>query len=149
MVADHRAQVEDLLAGYRRSREQLGAVQQRLASVRESVTSDDGLVTATVGPTGALIQLHIADQAYRALTPAALAELVVRTTAAATAKGNRVAGEALAPVLPAGADPEALLHGSMALTPTEVTPQRPAAPMEESYEDKSWMQPGGTSDARR
>lgn len=149
MVADHRAQVEDLLAGYRRSREQLGAVQQRLASVRESVTSEDGLVTATVGPSGALIQLQIADNAYRALAPAALAELVVRTTAAAAARVTRVAGEALAPVLPAGTDPESLLHGGMDLRPADVTPAAPAAPMEESNEDRSWMQPGGTRDARR
>lgn len=149
MVADHRAQVEDLLAGYRRSREQLGAVQQQLASVRESVTSDDGLVTATVGPQGTLVALHIADHAYRALTPTDLAALVVRTTAAATARVSRAAGEALVPVLPAGTDPEALLHGGMELAPVEVTAPPPAAPMEESYEDKSWMQPGGTRDARR
>lgn len=149
MVADHRAQVEDLLAGYRRSREQLGAVQRKLASVRETVTSDDGMVAVTVSAAGALIGLQIADNAYRQLRPADLAALIVTTTAMATARVTRAAGEVLAPVLPPDTDPEALLRGTADLTPAEVTPvPKHAVGPEESYEDKTWMQPGGTRDAR-
>lgn len=148
MVADHRAQVEDLLAGYRRSREQLGAVQRELATVRETVSSDDGAVAVTVSATGALVGLTIAEHAYRQLRPAELAALIVRTTEVATARASRTAGAVLAPVLPPDSDPEALLRGTADLTPAEVTPEPVAAP-EESYENQTWMQPGGTRDARR
>lgn len=149
MVADHRAQVEDLLAGYRRSREQLGAVQRELGSVRETVTSDDGMVAVTVSSAGTLIGLQIADNAYRQLRPADLAALIVTTTAVATARVTRAASEVLAPVLPPDTDPEALLRGTADLSPAEVAPVPvQAVSPEESYEDKTWMQPGGTRDAR-
>ncbi len=147
MVADHRAQVEDLLAGYRRSREQLGAVHRELATVQETVTSDDGVVTVTVSATGALVDLTIAENAYRQLRPVELAALIVRATAVATARAARTAGAVLAPVLPPDSDPEALLRGTADLTPAEVTPQPVVLP-EESYENQTWMQPGGTRDAR-
>ena len=151
MVADHRAQVEDLLAGYRRSREQLGAVQRSLATVRETVTSADGRVAVTVSASGTLVDLAIDDDAYRALRPAELAELIVRTTAEATARVTRQAGEVLAPVLPADTDPSALLRGTADLSDEELTPEpepEPEGP-DETFEDRSWMQSGGTRHARR
>lgn len=150
-MADHRAQVEDLLAGYRRSREQLGAVQRSLAGVRESVTSEDGRVTVTVSGSGTLVDLTIEDDAYRALRPAELAELIVGTTAAATALAARQANEVLAPVLPADTDPAALLNGTADLSAEELTPAPEPEPdgPDETFEDKSWMQSGGTRHARR
>ena len=48
MPTDHRDEVAQLMADYRRGREQLASVQQALRSIAESVTSADGLVTATV-----------------------------------------------------------------------------------------------------
>ncbi len=153
MVADHRAQVEDLLAGYRRSREQLGAVQRRLATVHETATSDDGLVAVTVSASGALVGLTIAEAAYRDLRPADLAASIVRTSAEAAARAGRAAGEVLAPVLPAGTDPEALLRGTADLSAAELAPETAGPPEAfeplESFEDQTWMQPGGTRDARR
>ena len=151
MVADHRAQVEDLLAGYRRSREQLGAVQRSLATVRETVTSDDGHVAVTVSASGALVGLAIDEDAYRVLPPADLAALIVRTTAEASARVSRRAGEVLAPVLPADTDPAALLRGTADLSDAECTPApEPAGDFsDETFEDKSWMQSGGARDARR
>jgi DNA-binding protein YbaB len=149
VVADHRVQVEDLLAGYRRSREQLGTVQRQLAAVRETATSDNGLVAVTVSATGTLIGLQIAEAAYRDLRPADLAALIVTTTATATAKVSRAAGEVLAPVLPPDTDPEALLRGTADLSPAELKPTRTdAVERDETFEDKTWMQPGGTRDAR-
>lgn len=149
MVADHRAQVEDLLAGYRRSREQLGAVQRSLATVRETVTSDDGQVAVTVSASGTLVELSINDDAYRVLRPADLAALIVRTTAEATARVTRQASDVLAPVLPADTDPAALLRGSADLSAAEMTPVPAPETPDDTFEDKSWMQSGGTSDARR
>lgn len=138
MTADHRAQVEDLLADYRRSRDELASVHQRLASISESATSPDGLVTATVGAAGTLTELVIADAAYRQHRPADLAALIVATTAAAADRVAKLAAEAVAPVLPVDTDPAALLRGTADLTPAELVPP-PAAPPDDSFETKSWM----------
>jgi len=138
--ADHRAQVEELLAGYRRSREQLGAVQRTLATLQASATSEDGLVTVTVGAQGRLTELVIVDSAYRKLRPHELAATIVALTATAAAKASRAAGEALAPVLPPDTDPDALLRGTADLTPAELKPEPPDA--EETFEDLSWMRAG-------
>jgi DNA-binding protein YbaB len=149
VVADHRAQVEDLLAGYRRSREQLGAVQRSLATVRETVTSDDGQVSVTVSASCTLVDLAINDDAYRVLRPRDLAALIVRTTAEATARVTRQASEVLAPVLPADTDPAALLRGAADLSEDELTPKPAPESPDETFENETWMQSGGTRDARR
>jgi DNA-binding protein YbaB len=136
VTADHRAQVEDLLADYRRSRDQLASVHQRLASIRESATSADGLVTATVGSGGTLIGLTIAEAAYRAHRPADLAAMIVATTGVAAGRAAKLATEVVAPVLPAGTDPDALLRGTADLAPAELVPRAPA---EESFENRTWL----------
>lgn len=148
MVADHRAQVEDLIAGYRRSREQLGAVQRQLATVQETVTSDDGLVAVTVSASGVLVDLDIADNAYRQLRPAQLAATIVRTAAEAAARVTRTTSEVLAPVLPANTDPAALLRGTADLSAAELTPVPVPEPPEETFENKTWLRSGSTRDAR-
>jgi len=146
VVADHRAQVDDLIAGYRRSREQLGAVQRALVTIQETVTSDDGLVTVTVSSSGTLLSLDIAESAYRALRPPELAAVIIRTTALATARVTRRSSEVLAPVLPKDTDPEALLRGTADLSAAEMTPPPPAEP-DETFENKTWMRSGSARDA--
>ena len=119
------------------------------SSVRETVTSDDGLVAVTVSAQGALVGLVIADSAYRELPPAELAATIVATTAAATAKVTRAASEVLAPVLPPDTDPEALLRGTADLSAAELKPTRAdAVEPDETFEDKTWMQSGGTRHER-
>jgi DNA-binding protein YbaB len=148
---NHRDEVAELLADYRRSREELASVQRTLLSISESVTSPDGLVTATVDATGALSGLVIDDDAYRQHRPAELADAVLRATRAAAARAGERARQALAPVLPADADPAAVLSGRADLTPEELEPQpvvvpravRPTAEDEESYEDRTWMKQAG------
>lgn len=142
MGADHRAQVEDLMAGYRRSREQLAGVQRALAALTASATSPCGLVTATVSAQGALTGLVIDDAAYRAHRPQALAALVVRVAGEAAAEAARAAARVVEPVLPAGADPDALLRGAADLTAAEIAPP-PRAEADYSFEDMTWMEPDG------
>lgn len=122
VATDHQAQVDELLAEYRRGREQLASVHRSLAGIRESATSDDGSVTATVGPQGVLAELVVADGAYRRHRPAELAALIVRTTQQAARKAAARAQETLVPVLPPDADPEALLAGRADLRQDEVAP---------------------------
>jgi DNA-binding protein YbaB len=124
-VDDHRAQVEELLADYRRSREQLAAVQRELKAVTGSASSPDGTVTATVGPKGTLTALELTDQAYRRYRPEQLAELIVRTTNAAAAKAAEGTHNALSAILPASTDPSALVEGTADLRPDEIAPPEP------------------------
>jgi len=144
VVADHRAQVEEMLADYRRSRETLASVHRDLAAVRGQASSPDGLVRATVSAQGVLTALDIAESAYDEHRPAQLAALIVAATEAAAEQAAHAAGTVLAPVLPADTDPEALLAGTADLTAQERTPKPPAKAQdaEESLEDVVWMRSG-------
>ncbi|MFD1150325.1 YbaB/EbfC family nucleoid-associated protein [Saccharothrix hoggarensis] len=150
-MTDHRAQVDELLADYRRSRDQLASVHRDLARVSGKATSPDGSVTAVVDAKGSLADLVLADHAYR-LRPAQLAELIVGTTRAAAAEAAEAAYRTLSPVLPAGTDPEALLRGTADLRPEEIgaddvgesrPPQpprrRPVVDDDEDFEQRDWL----------
>ncbi|MCP2260433.1 YbaB/EbfC DNA-binding family protein [Streptoalloteichus tenebrarius] len=151
MSTDHHAQVEELLASYRRDRERLASVHRALATVRESATSEDGAVTATVGPGGALVDLTLSDDAYRRHRPDALARLVVRLVGTAAAAAAARAERTVAEVLPPGADPAAVLAGTGDLRPEELRPEElapassgrhraPDADDEPDNEDRTWLQ---------
>ncbi|SFQ21379.1 YbaB/EbfC DNA-binding family protein [Amycolatopsis arida] len=144
-MTEHSAQVAELLAGYRRSRDQLAEAQRELAAVTESASSAEGLVTATVNARGVLTGLVIADEAYQRYRPAELAREIVRVSAAATVRALRGAADVLAPALPDGTDPQALLLGTGDLAATEVTAMGAAAAAaaaddDESLEDQSWLE---------
>jgi DNA-binding protein YbaB len=141
VAVDHQAEVDQLMADYRRGREQLAAVRRGLAAIRESASSHDQLVTATVGARGTLVDLVIDADAYRRLRPSELAELIVRTTEVAAAAAVREMHDQLAVVLPKGADPEAVLSGRGDLTDEEIAPEQPPGPSREddSFEHRDWV----------
>lgn len=121
MHTDHRAQVEEMLAEYRRSRDQLGTIQQELAGIAETAASEDRTVEVTVDSRGVLNDMRLTDEAYRKHSPSELAALIVRLSGdAAGAASARVRG-ALEPALPAGADPAAVLDGRADLAPARST----------------------------
>ena len=150
-MASHSEQVEALLADYRRTRKQLAEVHRELLAIKESVTNPDGLVTATVGPQGNLLNLVISDAAYQRYRAAELAQEVVRTTALAASRAAERANATLRPVLPPDSDPAALLAGRADLQPAELVPeqQNPPTPPrptravrdddEADYEEETWM----------
>jgi DNA-binding protein YbaB len=147
VTTDHRAQVDELLADYRRSRDQLASVQRDLAKVSGSATSPDGSVTAVVDAKGTLTDLKLSDHAYR-LRPGQLAELILRTTREAAARAAEGTYRTLSPVLPAGTDPEALLRGTADLRPDEIQPEdgeserprrRPVVDDDEDFEQRDWL----------
>jgi hypothetical protein len=147
-MASHSDQVEELLADYRRTREQLASVHKTLLSIKESVTSQDGLITATVGPHGNLLGLVIAEAAYQRYRAAELAREVLRTVTAASGRAAERANATLLPVLPPDSDPAALVAGRADLQPAEITPEPPPSrprpsPRQHdddlSYEEHSWM----------
>ncbi|MGW6931062.1 YbaB/EbfC family nucleoid-associated protein [Lentzea sp. NPDC054927] len=143
---DHRAQVEELLADYRRSRERLATVQRELAAVSGEASSPDGTVRAVVGPGGKLAGLELSELAYRRHRPEQLAELIVRTVAAAAESAAEDTYQALSTVLPAAADPAALVAGTADLAPAEYEPQVAQQPARRRVDDdedneqrESWL----------
>jgi DNA-binding protein YbaB len=126
----------------------LVAVQRGMAAIRVTATSHDELVTVTVGPRGTLIDLVIDELAYRRLRPSELAELIVRTTDVAVAGATKRLHEQLAPVLPADADPEAVLSGRADVSESELDPAPVAAPavrkstVDDSFENRDWLADG-------
>ncbi|CCH34888.1 YbaB/EbfC family nucleoid-associated protein [Actinosynnema sp. NPDC047251] len=142
MTTDHRAQVDELLADYRRSRDQLASVHRDLAGITAAATSPDGTVTATVGAQGTLTDLELTDAAYR-LRPAQLAQVILRTTQEAAAKAAERTYRTLGPVLPAGTDPEALVRGTADLRPDEIAPPPAKRPRvvedDEDFEQRDWL----------
>lgn len=150
---DHRAQVEELLADYRRSREQLASVQRDLARISGAATSPDGSVTAVVDAKGTLTDLELGDHAYR-LRPAQLAQVIVRTTREAVAKAAESTYRTLGPVLPAGTDPEALVRGTADLRADELVAEEPEPPRrararaavdDDDFEQRDWLDADATA----
>lgn len=141
-MTEHRDEVEELLAGYRRSRERLAAVHRELASISESATSADGLVTVNVGARGTLTGVELDDDVYDRRRPAELAAEIVRLTGEAAVRAFTAASEVLAPALPADSDPQALLLGTADLAAADLAVREsPADDVDEaeSFEDQSWL----------
>jgi DNA-binding protein YbaB len=148
-VTDHRADVEQLLAEYRRSREQLAAVHRALAAMSVTESSRDGAITVTVGAQGTLIGLSVHDETYRHYRPQRLADTIVQLTAAAAQRAVAQSARLLETVLPPGVDASALLAGTADLRPEEIAPpgiEPPVEPEPLSHGDEddepahSWMQ---------
>lgn len=137
-VTEHRLQVEELLADYRRSRAQLADVHQQLARVSATAQSADGLVTATVGARGELTDLVLDAEVYTRYRPSELAAHIVRAAKEATAEAFSGAEEILAPALGRSADPGAVLSGTADLSDDEL-----AVGDEEDddagFEDQNWL----------
>jgi DNA-binding protein YbaB len=148
---DHRDQVAELMADYQRSREQLASVQRELQAVSATANTPDGLISARVGGQGALTDLRIDEAAYQRYRAHELSAAVVRVVGEATARAAEHTQRALAPALPADADPAAVVAGRGDLTDAEMSPPAPAAPAaptrhraaraddEDDYEQQTWL----------
>lgn len=147
-MTDHRARVDDLLAEYRRSREHLATVHQRLGEISATASNSDTSVTVTVGPRGSVTALSVSEEAYRRYRPSELAEEIVRLAASASDRALVDASNVLAPALPAGTDPQALLLGTADLDPAELAPaaaeRSTSAEVEEEddFESINWVAEG-------
>ncbi|WP_406688784.1 YbaB/EbfC family nucleoid-associated protein [Saccharopolyspora sp. ID03-671] len=149
MPTDHRARAEELLADYRRSRENLDDTRRDLAAVTATAASDDGRVRVVVGPQGALRELVLADDVAQRMRPAELAATVVRLSAEAARTAAQRTAAVLADVLPAGTDPELLLGPPPEPLPRNETPRRSDVSSgdacdDEDFSDTSWLQRGRT-----
>ena len=86
---------------YARLRSDLDDLQRRLASLRVSCVSDDGLVRATVGPRGQLVDLRLDRAIYREADSDRLARTIVATVREAAARTAGQVEEMMTGYLPA------------------------------------------------
>ncbi|MGI5183562.1 YbaB/EbfC family nucleoid-associated protein [Dactylosporangium sp. CA-152071] len=96
----------DMYAEHKKMAEDIRAMRDRMAKVRGTAESDDGLISATVGASHELLELHLDPRIYRAPDSAALAKAIVETVHRAMAVAQ---GECFAIVqhfLPEEATPE-------------------------------------------
>lgn len=95
-----RARADELMAQFERMRSGVGELQQRLRSVNATVTSDDGLVTVTVGPRGQVTKVEFDPRIYRRPNSKELSVTVTETIRRATEKAMGDVEELLRPFVP-------------------------------------------------
>jgi DNA-binding protein YbaB len=100
-----RARFDDVYGQYNRLRSGMDDVQRRLAELRASADSDDGLIRATVGPRGQLLDLRLDRRIYRDMDAAELSRKIVTTVEQATAKATQQVEQLMADYLPADSGP--------------------------------------------
>jgi DNA-binding protein YbaB len=95
-----RARADELMVQFERMRSGLGDLQQKLKAVAATVTSDDGLVTATVGPRGQVVKVEFDPRIYRRPNSKELSATVTDTIRKATAKAMAEVEELTRPFVP-------------------------------------------------
>ncbi len=95
-----RARADELMSQWERMRSGVGELQQKLKKVSAAVTSDDGLVTATVGPRGQVIKVEFDPRIYRHPNSKQLSATVTETIRKATAKAMAEVEELCRPLVP-------------------------------------------------
>lgn len=95
-----RAQADELTAQWDRMRSGVGDLQQKLRKVQASVTSEDGYVTATVGPRGQLVKLELDPRIYRRPNSRELAATITETVRRATDKAMESVEQLMRPFVP-------------------------------------------------
>ncbi|MFI5935192.1 YbaB/EbfC family nucleoid-associated protein [Actinoplanes sp. NPDC051494] len=96
-----RARFDDVRAQYDRLRSGMDELQQRLASMAVTVESPDGLVRATVGPRGQLIDLKLDRGIYREGDQDKLARTILATVEKAVARTTDEVQEIMKEYMPA------------------------------------------------
>jgi len=97
-----RARLDDVFGQYQRLRAGLDELQQRLAATRVTVESTNGLIRATVGPRGQLLDLKLDRGVYAERDPEALARTITATVQDAAGKVTEQVQEMVSTYLPAG-----------------------------------------------
>ena len=100
-----RARFDDVFGQYQRLRSGMDEMQRRLAELQVSAESEDGLIRATVGPRGQLIDLRLDRRIYRDMDAGELSRKIVTTTEQAAAQMAEQVQRMMAGYLPADSGP--------------------------------------------
>ncbi|MEU4237935.1 YbaB/EbfC family nucleoid-associated protein [Actinoplanes sp. NPDC026619] len=95
-----RARFDDVVSQYERLRSGLDEMQERLSRMAVTAESPDGLVRATVGPRGQLIDLKLDPDIYRRRDADELGRIILRTVEQAVAKTTTQVQEMVGEYLP-------------------------------------------------
>ncbi|EMD26311.1 YbaB/EbfC family nucleoid-associated protein [Amycolatopsis azurea] len=96
----------DMRAEYGRMADDIRSTQGRMARIRATAESDDGLIGVTVGGAGELIELWLDPRIYRSPDSAALAKDITETFHRAVERSQEEVMEIVAGFLPADATRE-------------------------------------------
>ncbi|WP_342663886.1 YbaB/EbfC family nucleoid-associated protein [Amycolatopsis benzoatilytica] len=96
----------DLRAEHQRLAGDIRSTQRRMAEIRADAESDDGLISATVGGAGELLDLRLDPRIYRKTDSAALAKDIAGTIHRAVERAEQECIEIVASLLPSDATPE-------------------------------------------
>ena len=91
---------------YERIADEVKTIQRKLAEVRATAESDDGLVNAVVGGRGEVIRLDLDPRIYRTADSDALAKAITGTIHRAVARAQAEVFTLVRPFLPADATPK-------------------------------------------
>jgi DNA-binding protein YbaB len=95
-----RAQADEVIAQFERMRAGYGELQQKLRAVTATASSEDGSVTATVGPRGQLVKLELDPRIYRRPDSRKLAVTITETVRTATEQALAKVAELCQPFVP-------------------------------------------------
>ncbi|MFI5780499.1 YbaB/EbfC family nucleoid-associated protein [Nocardia sp. NPDC051570] len=90
--------LDALHTAYEQELEQLSAISQKLAEMKVRATSPTNLARVTVNSTGLVLEVSIAEDAYRRSTPTQLTEELNTTIRGAVEAAAKARKELLAPV---------------------------------------------------
>ena len=96
-----RLRAENLRVRFERIRDGYPELRRALLAVSATATSDDGLVTVTVGPRGQVVRLELDPRIYRRPDSRRLAATITATIDAATARAMSAVTELTRPYIPA------------------------------------------------
>lgn len=99
-ISGLRARADELMSQWEHMRSGAGELQQKLRAVSAQASSDDGLVTATVGPRGQVIKVEFDPRIYRRPNSRELSETVTETIRRAAAKAMAEVEELCRPFVP-------------------------------------------------
>ena len=100
MLPEWQAHIDELLERYRQKRDQLRDVQRTVGTATATVTTEDEMITVTVGPRGRLVGLEFNPRVYRRMSPSELAAAVLAAAGEASSQVDGQVRAALAPLRP-------------------------------------------------
>ncbi|MBY8888869.1 YbaB/EbfC family nucleoid-associated protein [Streptomyces sp. PTM05] len=128
MSSPYDQEIEDLLALYRKQREEAVETRRRINEVTGTATAPRQTVKATVNAQGELTAIEFPTGAYHRMAPKELSEALMTTIRQARANALEAVAELTSLNLPAGVKVTDLLEGKV--DATALLPQEPGAPDE-------------------
>ncbi|MFJ5639730.1 MULTISPECIES: YbaB/EbfC family nucleoid-associated protein [unclassified Streptomyces] len=113
MSSRYDQEIEELLAQYRRQRDEAVETRRRINETTSTATAPRQAVKVTVGAQGQVTALEFPTGAYRRMPPKELADLLLTTIQQARAEALKKVDEIVSEQLPAGLSLSSMLQGQV------------------------------------